>query len=499
MWIFTRALNFIKTRMMRNLTLFFIGALIVPIEASQKLDHVQANKMLLDLVEQATRDIKVGQTKSIIDSKSGSKSENGFATSYFYIPKTSDETKYHAMDLIVQNVGSEMKVVIKNTKKDNVIKSMEGFVKEEWNLQKDAFKELIVDILNHKSDLEATTYDPEEDENNKRVHFATIQDVKEAIKKHAGSNQKLRFVDKSSEDFVRFEIFSRESLIGFVMIKVEKIGSNNYMKIEVTPSQENAKTEEFSIKMVDTTNQAFKVEIDKICNVLITRNQFKNNEEHMDYVINYLRLKKKYNVTRPEKPSQKVDSGDDNADFSNEMRKTFTIVYDHIVATAELLYNEPTNHSSPATYSFNLSVNGMPVDIKPYSRMTQDNLDKMLDEYNLDKYFVSVRDEIFQIFEDKVRTYFGNTMSVNFPPYTTEGSMFGSQTFKKLAVSDRVSFTVLDYQESNGKVVLKITAQKGFKFTFDYSFMKSMYKASAVIDIFDFLFKSSASECKRGL
>ena len=427
-----------------------------------KLDLESANKYLLAFIdERFGKILKLKETSDkyetmLVNSFTAANSSN------------SDDHAPHALALIVKVTDDFTQFHIIQAAKQFERKTMSDFIPEEWNLQKEPLVELIK-IL--------TTFNMNDKEKNPmegtEIHFNMIQDIKYNILEYIG-NKEMSLKWSEAENGIRYEIYSKESLLAYVMVKVVKEDNKFYLSVLIKLSIKDAEEKTFLIPMIEEYENTFHEPMNKIIQELRFDEYFNNNDE------NFYEIKQFFSKNAQFK-FEEIKIHPENKD--EQIQRKFILSFENYAVEGRVSYNKPTHHLASATYSLEFNNDEVDIPESKYNRMKRSELRSLLNSLNLANYFKSVKEIILTIFEEECKKHYNPKLGeVN----------FGKSTFwiatgiKIQARYGNYTAAELTYKESYGKVNVQIDTFIGYKAMSAHAFEKNQFEKTTIEEFIRF-------------
>ena len=380
----------------------------------------------------------------------------------------------HAVNIAIEKASTGFELQFLLTKKKDIEKRLESFNEYEWELQRAPLVNLIKKIIKH------------EDKDNIRnvVYFNIIEDVKLGLKASIANHRNFKLEEMSTRDSVRYEIFNNESLIAIIVIEVVKEGERHYMKVWVTPSRKGAETKPFMIRMITRKKENFDAVMADIISYIDFKDYFNNNQENFDVIRDFFQQELKISVL-----PINIESENDE---SKDVEKKFTFKFENYRGEGKVKYIAPINLHSVGSYIIDLAINGTPIKIPAYHRMRKADLIEYLRSQNLREHFLSIRDEIFKIFEAKYKEYYGAVLEeTDFE--LLEGGFFSTGDVKNAKNRNSI-VAFIKYNERNNRVTLGLKTLRGLAVDFEYQFGKEHFKKHVIEEVVGFLMRTGAAK-----
>lgn len=403
-----------------------------------------------------------------LDLKSQLNTPQTLSLQYYFQNKLTSRS-IHALDISLSNSAEKgLKMSFTNSARNNIIKNLKYYFKEEMDLQWPVFNELVSRLL----------IAPPLGKRDNSLFLNLLGDVrKEILESYAGRsfNVEVSFV----EDIVRIELVSEESLISFFNVKIEtnvaKISASEhyqenefYMVIDMFLSQHNLEEKkELKIDMITMDKNYFDNKIKVILGHLDLANFTNNNKENVNILSSFFKTYE-YVISNAVKKENHLD---------------FQINYETQKALGRFTYLPPQNLNSLGSYQLRILKDGDEIRNFTYKRMTVSELKQMFLKNEMDKLFKSMYDEIMEMFREKYQ----ETHSKLYPKYklnnfNKEAGIFGGINSKGfLAKNDKGDVLVefLYGEDSKNNIVLSFKAKDPLLELTEH-FNKKMYNKQVV-------------------
>lgn len=358
---------------------------------------------------------------------------------------------------------------------NTISKPIYEYTQEEWTLQKDVLTELIVRMGNVEQDNKGNVI-------KNKYHFYTIEDLKRSIKA-LGKEEKLRFEENFTSNDFNMKLYSEEGVIMKLMgkivakenasIKEYKATDYNLELTYLVYKKEKVTKEEITIPLITQNEGEFKSKIAQIGGHLEMDLYSNNNKEHLKILQAF--MKPYY----PHIQIQTIENKENHLTFkmTNEER-SLNGVFNYLPEKGELggyhiQILQPETQNVEKEFEF----------VREYKKTLSEEFKKN----GFDRLFVSIHEEILQIFEEEYMKIIFPLRNEKLSSSQSSSGLFNNGPAVYLRTTSKLEFSV-EPTEADIKMQYKLI---GRKYTTNQSFSKKVFNREQTRKLFENLLTTS--------